>query len=139
PPRQIKAFLNPDPRGKVGGKADIYSLGLVLRELLTGQAPDLPPPKVSSPRAMRELLDRRPLLDVSVRRSNPAIPHALEAIVAKCLTVSPDDRYPDAHALAQDLDRFLKHQPLVHAANPSRRERAKNWVIRHRLVLALVL
>ena len=37
---------------------------------------------------MRVLLDRRPLLDVSVRRSNPAIPHALEAIVAKCLAVS---------------------------------------------------
>ncbi len=41
-PEQIEAFLNPELWGKVGAKADIYSLGLVLRELLTGQAPDLP-------------------------------------------------------------------------------------------------
>jgi hypothetical protein len=86
---------------------------------------------------MRVLLDRRPLLDVSVRRTNPAIPHALEAIVAKCLAVSPDDRYPDAGALAEDLGRFIEHRPLVHAVNPSRPERTTNWAFRHRLRLAV--
>ena len=85
---------------------------------------------------MRDLLDRRPLLDIAVRRFNPAIPHSLEAIVAKCLTLSPDDRYPDAGALARDLERFLNHQPLLKAANPSRRERAGNWLIRQRKLLA---
>ena len=84
---------------------------------------------------MRVLLDRRPLLDVSVRRSNPAIPHALEAIVAKCLAVPLEDRYPDAGALAEDLDRFLHRRPLAQAVNPSRRERCANWGVRHRLWL----
>jgi tetratricopeptide (TPR) repeat protein len=87
---------------------------------------------------MRALLDRRPLLDVSVRRFTPAIPHALEAIVARCLAVSPADRYPDARALEVDLDRFLNRRPLVHAINPSRPERMRNWTIRHRWRLAAI-
>ena len=135
-PEQIEAFLNPELWGKVEAKADIYSLGLVFRELLTGQMPELPPETLSPQRALRHVLDRRPFLEVSVRRLNPTIPHALDAIVAKCLALSPDDRYPDAQALAQDLDRFLKHQPLLNAANPSRRERLGNWVRRHQRALA---
>ncbi len=135
-PEQIEAFLNPELWGKVGAKADIYSLGLVLRELLTGQAPDLPAQTLSPPRALRVLLDRRPMLDVSVRRANPAIPHALEAIVAKCLAVAPDARYPTAQALAKDLDHFLKRMPLAHTTNPSRPERLGNWARRRRSALA---
>jgi serine/threonine protein kinase len=137
-PEQLGAFLNPELWGKVGSKADIYSLGLVLRELLTGQAPDLPAQTLSPPRALRVLLDRRPMLDVSVRGANPAIPHALEAIVAKCLAVAPDDRYPTAQALAEDLDRFLKGLPLVCTTNPSRSERLGNWVRRRRWALATI-
>ncbi len=137
-PEQIEAFLNPELWGKVGARADIYSLGFVLRELLTGQTPEAPEEKVPPARAMRDLLDRRSLVDTAVRRVNPAIPHSLEAIVAKCLTVSPADRYPDAGALARDLDRFLKHQPLLEANNPSRRERAGNWLTRQRRALVAV-
>ncbi len=137
-PEQLEAFLNPELWGKVGPKADIYSLGLVLRELLTGQAPDLPAQTLSPPRALRVLLDRRPMLDVSVRRTNPAIPHALEAIVAKCLAVPPVARYSDAQALAEDLDRFLKRLPLVGTTNPSRSERLGNWTRRRRWALATI-
>ena len=86
---------------------------------------------------MRVLLDRRPLLDVSVRRTNSSIPHALEAIVGKCLVVSTDDRYADAGALADDLGRFLEHRRLAHAVNPSRRERCVNWGVRNRSRLAV--
>ena len=98
-PEQIEAFLNPELWGKVGAGADIYSLGLVLRELLTGQGPSCPARGSRRHARLRDLLDRRPLLDVSVRRFNPAIPHALEAIVAKCLALLADDRYPDAGSL----------------------------------------
>ena len=92
-PEQIEAFLNPELWGIVGAGADIYSLGLVLRELLTGQMPDLPEKGLPAARAMNDLLDRRPFLDAAVRRFNPAIPPSLEAIVAKCLALLPDDRY----------------------------------------------
>ncbi len=137
-PEQIEAFLNPELWGKVGAQADVYSLGLVLREFLTGQAPDLPAETLAPARAMRVLLDRRPMLDVSVRGTNPKIPHALEAIVAKCLAVSPDDRYADAGALAEDLDAFLEKKPLVHAVNPSRPERCVNWAIRNKVGLRVI-
>jgi len=136
-PEQIEAFLNPELWGKVGAEADIYSLGLVLRELLTGQRPELPVATPDPSRAMRDLLDRRPFLDVAVRRFNPAIPHSLAAIVAKCLALSPNDRYSSAESLARDLDRFLNHQPLLDAPNPSRRERVTNWVTRQRRMLKL--
>ena len=131
-PEQIEAFLNPDLWGKVGARADIYSLGLVLRELLTGQAPDLPDEKTPPARAMSDLLDRRTRLVTDVRQFNPQIPHALQAIVERCLGFDPDDRYPDALSLVEDLDRFLTRQPLRLAVNPSRRERTGNWVTRNR-------
>ncbi|MBV8310682.1 MAG: serine/threonine protein kinase, partial [Planctomycetaceae bacterium] len=131
-PEQIEAFLNPDLWGKVGARADIYSLGLVLRELLTGQAPDLPDEKTPPARAMSDLLDRRTRLVTDVRQFNPQIPHALQAIVDRCLCFNPDDRYPDAQSFAEDLERFLTRQPLRVAVNPSRRERIGNWVTRNR-------
>src|SRR5262249_6221582 len=46
-------------------------------------------------------------------------------------------RYADAAALAEDLDRFLRREPLLHAINPSRRERVVNWGFRHRVRLAI--
>ena len=127
-PEQIEAFLNPDLWGTVGARADIYSLGLVLRELLTGQAPELPDDKLPPARAMRELLDRRAIMPTDVRSQNPEIPHALEAIVQRCLMFDPEKRYLDAQALADDLECFLSRKPLSHAVNPSRRERVENWV-----------
>ena len=136
-PEQIEAFLNPDLWGKVGARADIYSLGLVLREMLTGQAPDLPDEKIPSARAMSDLLDRRTRLVTDLRRFNSQIPHALQAIVERRLRFNADDRYPDAQSLVEDLERFLTHKPLRLAVNPSRRERIGNWVSRNRTWLLI--
>ena len=131
-PEQIEAFLNPERWGSVGAAADIYSLGLVLRELLTGQLPDLPKKGVPAARVMREFLEQRRFFDVAVRRFNSAIPPSLEAIVTKCLALSPDDRYVNAESLAKDLERFLNHQPLLAAGNPSCSERVGNCLKRQR-------
>jgi serine/threonine protein kinase len=137
-PEQIEAFINPDLWDKVGARADIYSLGLVLRELLTGKEPEIPDQTLPPARALRSVLDSRSFLAVDVRRFNPSIPHSLQAIVAKCLALSPEARYSDAEALERDLDRFLRYQPLKDAGNPSRREQVDNWVMRNRRVLAKV-
>jgi serine/threonine protein kinase len=135
-PEQIEAFINPDLWDKVGARADIYSLGLVFRELLTGQKPELPDHSMPPARALRAVLDHRPLLDPSVRRINPAIPHALEAIVAKCLRISAEDRYANAEDLEKDLDQFLRRKPLTHVVNPSRHERFGNWLATRQRTLA---
>jgi serine/threonine protein kinase len=135
-PEQLEAFLNPELQDRVAAQADVYSLGLVLRELLTGQMPEMPAKGLSPSRELLYLLDRRPLLDVAVRRMNPAIPHSLAAIVTKCLAFAPEHRYSSAESLARDLERFLGHQPLLQAANPSRVERLRNWATRNRRLLA---
>lgn len=135
-PEQIEAFLNPERWDDVGAAADIYSLGLVLRELLTGQALDVPDSKLPPPRALRELLDRRLVLPVEIRRHLPGTPHALEAIVRKCLRHDPDERYRNAADLAEDLERMLQRRPTAHVANPSRAERLRDWAARNRRVLA---
>jgi serine/threonine protein kinase len=135
-PEQIEAFTNPDLWSKVGAQADIYSLGLVLRELLTGVAPEAPNRDLPLSRALRGLLDRRRTLNVRLRRANPSVPHALEAIVAKCMAFDRRHRHHDAKELADDLEAFLKRAPLPHAYNPSRRERLANWSVRHRRSLA---
>ncbi|QEH34133.1 Serine/threonine-protein kinase StkP [Aquisphaera giovannonii] len=136
-PEQIRAFLDPQSWDLVGAQSDIYSLGLVLREMLTGQAPALPNEKVPLPRAMQELLDARHTLDIDVRSLNPRVPYALQAIVSRCLQFEPGDRYPDAQALADDLDAFLHRRPLRVAVNPSRLERLRNWAIRNRGKIAI--
>jgi hypothetical protein len=136
-PEQIEAFLNPELWGRVGASADIYSLGLVFRELLTGQKPEVPDQGMPPARALRAVLDQRPLINVAVSEINPAIPRVLEAIVAKCLAFSADDRYPDAQALERDLELFLTYRPLKHAVNPSPRERVGNWIIRNRRVVSI--
>ncbi len=132
-PEQLEAFLDPECWGRVGASADLYSLGLVMHELLTGEAPGLSDPSLPLPRAIRSLLDRRAAFPVSpTRELNPAVPHALEAITRKCLEASPADRYSDALELAEDLQCFLDRRPLRHAYNPSIKERLSNWSRRNR-------
>ncbi|WP_165251612.1 serine/threonine-protein kinase [Paludisphaera soli] len=136
-PEQIEAFLNPDRWDDVAAAADIYSLGLVLRELLTGQALDMPDSKLPPPRALCELLDRRLCLSADVRLYNREVPYALEAIVQKCLRHDPAERYASGADLAEDLERLLQHRPMAYAENPSKTERARNWATRHRRLVAV--
>jgi serine/threonine protein kinase len=138
-PEQLEAFLDPGRWDDVGEAADLYALGLVFSELLAGHRPEAPNPELSLPRALRGLLDHRSGAPPSLRVLNPAVPHALDAIATYCLAPTPQDRYPDALALAEDLQCFLDRQPLRYASNPSKMEVASHWARRHRRRIALVL
>jgi hypothetical protein len=105
------AYMAPeqaDGRGKtVGPAADIYSLGAMLYECLTGR----PPFKAGSAlETLQQVLHDDP---TGVRRSRPDVPRDLETVALKCLEKDPARRYPSAEALADDLDRFLAGHPVT--------------------------
>ena len=98
-PEQLQAFIDPEAWASLDHRADIYSLGLVLREMLEGRRPALPETlsetdrRPSTAELINDLLDlRRDAPPTSVRDTNPAVPHALDAIVARCL--QPDRAAP---------------------------------------------
>lgn len=131
-PEQLLAFLDPSRWSEVSEAADLYSLGLVLKEMLTGQRPQAPDPNLPLPRAINQLLDDRRSRQATLSAVDPTIPRALDAIVGKCLAYDAADRYESTAELAEDLERFVSRQPLRHAVNPSRRETVGNWFHRQR-------
>jgi serine/threonine protein kinase len=135
-PEQLQAFLDPAGWEKVGAPADLYALGLVLRGLLTGQAPEVPNPRLPLTRAIRALHDRRSEPVVPVRQFNPSVPPALESIIAKCLEFEPSARHAGASELAEDLRRFLGREPLKSARNTSIIERGVNCLYRNKMIVA---
>ncbi len=97
-------------RALVGPAADIYALGVVLYQLLTGQ---LPFQGDSTLAVLRALTSDEP---VRPRRLQPRLPRDLEAITLHCLEKEPTRRYPSALALAEDLQRFREGKQV--AARP---------------------
>ncbi len=131
-PEQLKAFLDPTAWDDVEATADLYSLGLVLRELLTGRPPELPTSQGSLAREIQSLIDRRLAPSESICEINRDVPPALESIIDKCLAFRPEDRYASANDLAEDLRQFLDRKPLLVAPNTSKIELAANWTYRNR-------
>jgi len=92
--------------GKSSPAADVYSLGAILYELLTGQPPFAAETALATLRQLQEEAPRRPgLVDRNINQD-------LEAICLKCLEKDPQRRYATAEALALDLERFLRDEPI---------------------------
>ena len=106
------AYLSPEQaQGEtVDHRSDIYSLGVVLYEMLTGRQPFTGESPVSI--AYRHVTED----PVPPSRLNPDVPEALDAIVMKAMAKSPDDRYQTAQELIDDLRRAAEGMPVAAAA-----------------------
>jgi WD40 repeat protein len=114
----------------VGPAADVYALGVIFYEMLTGRVP------LRGANQAETLLLVLSADPVPPRRLQPRLPRDLETVCLKCLEKDPRRRYPSALALADDLQRWLAGEP-IQARPVSPRERVFKWVRRRPALAAL--
>ena len=124
PPEQVKG----EP---VDERGDVFALGATLYYVLSGKPPFRGP---TGDDVLRDTLERpaKPLHEVA-----PGVPPELATITDKALAVAAEDRYRDAGALAQDLQRFLAGQ-LVASHDYTALERVVRFVRKHRVAVAVL-
>jgi serine/threonine-protein kinase len=126
------AYLSPEQAqgGILDRRSDVYSLGIVLYEMLAGQ-----PPFVGSNPAgiLVRILQEEPR---PLRKAAPGVPQDLDTIVMKCIEKSPARRYDSAKALADDLERFLDGEP-IQARPAGLRYRLGKKLRKHRALAAV--
>lgn len=114
---------------QVDGRTDVYSLGIILYEMLTGKRP--------FEGGSRALLHRVIHEDIpEPRKINARIPKDLVSICQKAAEKDPNARYKTAAEMAADLERFIKREPILANPWPGQR-RALRWVRVHRAMLAI--
>ena len=127
-------YMPPEQAGgqskTVGPLADVYALGAMRDDLLTGG----PPFRAATPlETMVQVVNKEP---VAPRLLNASIPRDLETICLKCLEKEPSRRYTSALALAEDLGRFQRDEP-IQARPVGRGERFRRWCRREPVLACL--
>lgn len=122
-------FMSPEQASgqldQLGSATDVYGLGATLYALLTGR-----PPVVGD--GIAEVLEKVRRGEIAPPRSvAPQVPAPLSAVCMKALASKPAERYPGAHALAQDIERFLADEPVTAHHEPWA-DRARRWMRKHR-------
>lgn len=114
---------------RAGPRADVYGLGTVLFEMVSGRPPHMGTDSLD----VLERVRREPA--VRLRKVTPAAPRDLETILMRALAFEPENRYADADAFAADLEAFVAGRPIA-ARRPSALESAASLVRRHRRAVA---
>jgi serine/threonine protein kinase len=129
------AYMAPEQasaqRGEVTTATDVYGMGAVLYALLTGHAP------FRGESVADTLVQVREGSPEPIRRSKPKLSRDLETICLRCLAKDPRRRYASADALAEELGRWLRGEPIV-ARPVGRLERGWMWCSRNPLVASLI-
>jgi WD40 repeat protein len=129
------AYMSPEQAcgesHRVDGRSDLYSLGVVFYELLTGELPF----RGTSQMLLAQVLEEEPR---PPRRLNDGIPRDLETICLKCLRKEPQRRYASAQALADDLRRFRAGEP-IQARPLGAWARAAKWARRRPAAAGLIV
>ncbi len=139
-PEHLDAVARGEDDG-VDRRADIYSLGVLLFEALTGSRPfAMPTGATSVPDALRRAAEDRRREPPTLRTSNPEVPAALERVIRRCLEPDPENRFPVAAELAADLQAVADDLPLRWTSEPlavrAVRRLRRSW---KRLIVALAI
>ena len=127
-PEQLRQFVYSLPMTP-SVSMDLYALGVVFYELLTGKHPFDESMKKGKNR--EDWINARLAGPAPIRKLNPAIPESIAVVIHRLLAPLPENRYRNAEELAIDLTRHQDNLPLKYAGNPSLRERFRKFRRRH--------